>query len=114
MIKDMAKVCLQGDGLVSGTKTVASAGTAEQISSTTVPIQSVVIKAESDNTGIVYVGDSSVDSGDFPLSAGDAITLNVDDLTKVYLDVSVNGDGAHYIAETDSQIINRNSRRTTY
>lgn len=82
----------------SGQKTVATAGTAEALAASTT-VKSVVIKALYSNTGTVYVGDSSVSSTTgIELAAGDSVALEIDDLSKIYLDVSVSGEGVSYIA----------------
>ena len=53
---------------------IASAGTAQQISSENRPIISVTFQAHPDNTGNIYVGDSDVAAGrGAALSAGEAI-----------------------------------------
>jgi len=84
----------------NGRKVVASAGTAEALAATTA-IKSVVITAETDNTGIVVVGGSGVVASlstreGTPLNAGDSISIDIDDLAEVYLDSTVNGEGVTY------------------
>lgn len=79
-------------------KTVTTAGTAEALAASTA-VKSVVIRALLSNTGVIYVGDSSVSSSNgIELQAGDAITIEIDDLAKVYLDASVSGEGVSYLA----------------
>ncbi len=76
-----------------------NAGTAVQISSTSTPIKAISIKALSTNTGIVYVGDADVDSSNGrELEAGESIDIDIDNLTKVWIDVSVNGEGVSFAA----------------
>jgi len=83
----------------NGLKTVTTGGTAEALASTQALESGVQIKAESDNTGIVYVGGASVSAANgYYLLAGETVFLSVDDLATVYLDVSVNGDGATFLA----------------
>ena len=86
--------------LSNGQKTVTTSGTAEAlVGSSTLTESAVTVKALNGNTGIVYVGDSSVDSNNgYELSAGERISFEIDDLQKVYLDVSVNGEGVSWIA----------------
>ena len=49
----------------------------------------VVVKADAANAGIIYVGNSDVTAGDteatdgFPLSAGDSVTIDVDNPNKI-------------------------------
>lgn len=99
---EAASVQLSGStALVSGAKDVTTAGTAEALAASQA-VRSVVVRAKSANTGVVYVGTSTVDSTEgFPLAADEAITLNVNDLAAVYLDVATSGEGVHYIAEVD-------------
>ena len=74
-------------------KTVTTAGTAEQLASTST-IKSIAIKALASNTGIIYVGNSGVDSTNgYELEAGEGITLLIDDPSDIYIDSSVNGEG---------------------
>ena len=86
----------------SGRKTVTTAGTAERITSSAFSIQKIVITAETDNTGVIVVGDANVVASlstrqGIPLSAGQSITLLLSDLSKVWLDTTVNGDGVTYL-----------------
>lgn len=92
-----------GSSLSSGRKTVASAGTAEALSSTATAIREVIITAETDNTGYIVVGGSGVVAAlntrkGTPLAAGASVTLEVKDLGQVYLDTTVSGDGVTYTA----------------
>jgi hypothetical protein len=83
---------------VNGQKTVASAGTAEVLGSSTTTT-SIAIKALHGNGGMVYVGDSGVDSSNgFVLDAGDGIVMEVDNLADIYIDVDTNGEGVSYLA----------------
>jgi len=95
-------VSLSGSNtLVNGAKDVTTAGTAEALASSQA-VRSVVVRAKTANTGVVYVGDSSVAAANgFPLAADEAITLTVNDLAAVYLDVATSGEGVTYIAEAD-------------
>ena len=89
--------------IISATVTVATAGTPVQVSSTVLYSPSVVIQANTDNAGTVYVGDSLVDALSTPkigiaLLARSTITLNEDskgsdyiDLSKIYIDSGTNG-----------------------
>ncbi|MBK9272865.1 MAG: hypothetical protein IPM48_14875 [Saprospiraceae bacterium] len=85
--------------IINGQKTVSSAGTAEQLIATSTQVESVTIKALSGNTGSVYVGNNVVSSSNgFVLAAGEAISLDIDDLSLVYIDVGTNDDGVSWIA----------------
>jgi hypothetical protein len=61
----------------------------------------VVITALSGNTGVIVVGGSGVVASlstrsGTPLLAGDTVILDVDDLAKVYIDSTVNGEGVSF------------------
>jgi hypothetical protein len=92
-----------GSDLVSGRAVVTTAGTAVQLTTTPRTIREVVITAETDNTGIVVVGDSAVVAAvatrkGTPLSAGDSFTVEVSDLANVFIDATVSTDGVTYTA----------------
>lgn len=84
--------------------TVASAGTAEQIDSTQIPVTSIFIEASDTNTGNIYIGDSTVSSSDgIPLAAGQSLSLGSDMiprqadelyLSDLYIDADTNGNEA--------------------
>lgn len=79
-------------------KTVTTAGTAEKLSATALPIRRAVVCALSTNTGVVVVGGSGVIAAagtrNSPyLNAGDTIELGSVDLSAVYVDSTVNGEG---------------------
>lgn len=76
-----------------GAKDVTTAGTQVALAASTA-VKSVTVQAKAANTGSIYVGGSGVSSATgIALMAGDAITLEIDDLAKVYVDSSVNGEG---------------------
>lgn len=84
--------------IYNGHKTITTAGTQLALAASTT-VKSVSIKALSTNTGLAYIGNSTVSSTDgYELSAGEAIDLDVNNLASVYVDVSVNGEGVSYIA----------------
>lgn len=89
--------------VAEGRKTVAAGGTAEPLSTSTTRVTSVAITAETDNTGIIVVGGSAVVAAlatrkGTPLNAGDTLTLDIDQLSDIYIDTTVNGDGVTYLA----------------
>ena len=81
--------------LLSGSKTVASSATPEAVG-TSQRIRAVMIQAKSTNTGDVRVGNSN--SQDWRLDANDSVTIAVEDLADVYVDVDVNGEGVNFLA----------------
>jgi hypothetical protein len=93
--------------LLDGRKVVEVAGTRERLSTLTDETTSVVVYAETDNTGTIVVGDETVVASlstrrGVPLNAGDSVTVNVTQLPFIWLDATVSGDGATFIAEAVS------------
>ena len=93
-----ATVTLSGDGR----KVVASAGTAEAIGSGS--CTKVIIVAETDNTGCVVVGASTVVASaatrrGVPLFAGEKVEVNCTNLNQVYIDATVTGEGVTFLYE---------------
>lgn len=84
-----------------GRKTIASAGTREALAASTT-VKEVTITALAGNTGTVVVGGSTVVASastrrGVPLAAGASITLAIDDLADIYLDVTTSGEGVSYL-----------------
>lgn len=94
--------------LIDGRKVVAAAGTREALVASSTAVRSVTITAETDNTGVVVVGGSTVVAAQatrrgVPLNAGEDMVMSAREdavlyLTDVYLDVTVSGDGVTYAA----------------
>ena len=87
--------------ITSGRKTVGTAGTRETLVASSTRARRVEITAETDNTGVVVVGGSTVVAAQAsrvgtPLNPGDTMTIEIDDLQKIYLDSTVSGDGVTY------------------
>ena len=81
-------------GLAGGTKSVALAATPEALAASTA-IKAVVVQAQRTNTSFVSVGATGGEVFDlFPL---DSITLMIDDLSKVFVAVQVNGEGVNFL-----------------
>ena len=83
-----------------GRKTVATAGTREALS-TPVASRLVTVTALSTNTGVVVVGGSTVialqaSRRGVPLNAGDSYEFEIDNLSKVFLDVTISGEGVTF------------------
>lgn len=92
-----------GGSLIDGRQTVTSAGTRVQLSTTSTPILTVAIQAETDNTNPVTVGGATVVGAlatrrGIALSAGASVTLAVNNLTDIYIDSITNGEGVTYTA----------------
>jgi len=84
-----------------GRKVVATAGTRERLVASSTLAKYVTLTAETDNTGIVVVGDITCIAAlatrrGTPLNAGDSFSIPVDDLYDVYLDTTVSSDGVTY------------------
>lgn len=87
-------------GINHGVKTVTTAGTDVALSTSTACL-SVTIQAQTDNTGVIAVGGSGVDATvatgtGVLLEAGDAFTMDIDNLSDIYIDSTVNGEGVRY------------------
>lgn len=100
--------------LLDGRKVVTLAGTREPLTPevdgdppVTDETTSVVVYAETDNTGTIVVGDSTVIATlatrrGIPLAAGDSVTVNITQLPFIYIDATISGDGVSWIAEAVS------------
>jgi hypothetical protein len=96
--------------LASGRAVVAAGGTAAQISTSSKACLSVTVTALSTNTGIVVVGGSDVVAAagtrkGTALEKGQQVKWTseidgVDDLSQVYLDAVVNGEGVSFSYST--------------
>ena len=85
----------------TGRKTVTTGGTREALAGSSV-CKKVILTAETDNTGIIVVGGKDVVAAlatrqGIPLYAGDHMTIEVDNLSKINLDTTVNTDGVTFI-----------------
>lgn len=80
--------------------TVTTAGTPVPLSSGTLEVDSVTIKALSANTGIIKVQKSGSATGTdyFELSAKDSVSFNVTNLNSIYIDATVSGEGVTILA----------------
>lgn len=83
--------------LGNGVKNVTTAGTAVQLATTT-SSTTVTIRSKAANTGLIYVGTVSVSSSNgFQLSPSESVSLDIDNLSKIYIDAAVSGNGVTYI-----------------
>lgn len=93
------------------TKTVTTAGVREILGTSVTPVRSILITALSTNTGVVYVGGQDVSSTVYgkALRANEALDISVPqdawakgeaiNLSKIWLDVDVSGEGVSYLTE---------------
>ena len=84
--------------ILVGSKTVASAGTAEALTDRTILCSAVVIKAKVGNSNPVFVVDTATESKKFPMTAGDSITIPVNNPALISIDVTTNAEGVDWIA----------------
>ena len=82
--------------LLDGTATVVTAGNAVALAASTSCLR-VTVTALDSNTGFILVGSSGGQSN--KLFPGDSISIEIDDLAKVFVDAELNGEGVSYLAE---------------
>ncbi len=87
-------------GIASGRKVVSAAATAEAISGAQA-CKNVDITAETDNTGVIVVGGTTVVAAvgtrqGTPLNAGDSYSIDIDDLSDIFIDATVSGEGVSF------------------
>ena len=99
----MSELTRPAAGIAGGRTVVTTAGTAVQLTATQTSSLSLSITAETDNTGLIAVGDADVVAAAGTqtnalviLNAGDTISVDINNLTHIYLDSTVNGDGVAY------------------
>ena len=103
------RVLLGAGGLAIGSLTPPSifahgnrttnAGTAVALTAATTTCSSVLITAMVTNTGYVYIGGAAVSAANYGkrLASGAWVKIDIDDLAKVFFDVSVNGEGVTFL-----------------
>lgn len=89
--------------VVYNSATIGTSADALSSSSEEIPIgSSLLIKANKDNAGVVYIGDSNVGTGDgFPIDAGEEVRLKVDDVSTVYAIADNADEDLRWIIESD-------------
>lgn len=85
-----------------GVKSVTTAGTAVQLSSSSIPCRMVEVQARAGNTGKIAVGASTVvatagSERGIILQPGQSASFRVKDVSTLYLDASVSGEGVSYV-----------------
>ena len=87
---------------VSGTKTVTTAGSREQLTTGKTLINGIWVSADMGNTNPVVVGDENVvaaagfQRGVVLIPGNNSVFLAFDDLSRVYVDAITNGDKLCY------------------
>ncbi len=99
----MALLDNPGSSIDVGRQTVTTAGSPVKLSTDDTRIIEVAIQAETNNTGKIVVGDASVVAAvatrkGIALSASAAVTLNVSQLSQVWIDSEQDTDGVTYLA----------------
>jgi hypothetical protein len=98
-ISAMGAVVTVPSKTVTSGQSTTNAGTRKALANTSTPILAVVVEALKANTGLAFIGGSSVASGTgYQLQAGQAVALGVADLATVFFDVAVNGEGVAWLA----------------
>ena len=88
-------------GINDGNQVVAVAGTRVQLSIVSVTCKGVIIQSLSTNTGLIFIGGITVSNANgVELTAGESVSVDIDDLNKIYLDASVNGEGIKFTVVT--------------
>jgi len=87
-------------GLADGVKTVSTVGTDEALAAST-PAKLVIVQAQTDNTGLIAVGNAGVDATEATgtgiiLYAGDSVPIPCDNLNDIYIDATVATDGVRF------------------
>lgn len=81
-----------------GQKTVVTAGTRIAVHTSLLIYSGVSIKANSNNTGVLYIGGPSVTaSNGYVLRPGESIFIVINNPIAISVDSSVSGDGFSYI-----------------
>lgn len=80
----------------NGAKVVTTAGTAEALAGS-IACKKIILCAKDSNTGKIYYGGSGVSatSGAY-LYPGASVEINISNLSAVYIDSAVNGEGVQY------------------
>ena len=89
-------------GLSGGRKVNVTGGTRVQLSSTEAPCNAIIIQALRSNVGNVAVGGSDVSisvgsENGLVLAPGQTITLNVNNITRIWIDAANNTEGVNYL-----------------
>lgn len=84
--------------VVGGNKTVTTAGTRVQLSSSSLPCRWLIIVGKEANTDTIWVGGPSVANGTgIPLLALQSERLDINDVSNVWIDSEVNGEGVTFV-----------------
>ena len=90
-----------GTNIINGATVVTTAGTAVVLGNQT--ILSVTLKGSPNNVNNrMFIGTSSVTSANgFAINSGDALTIDTDNLSDIYINSQTSGDEIRYIGLTE-------------
>ncbi len=71
--------------LLSGIKTIAETNKAEQLTTTSQIITGMVVRANTTNTAVVYIGPPTVAATSYALEKGESLQFDVIDPARVYV-----------------------------
>ena len=95
---DIGDVEILGHSSITGGKNSTVGTSAERITASGTPCKHVDIMAHIDNTGIIYVGGSTVSNNTgIALYAGDVYSVDIDDVSDIYVIASVDGEDVAYV-----------------
>ena len=83
--------------VITGTKASTTPATPVRLVATNTTCASLCIKAKSTNAGTVKLGGTSATCL-FELGKGEAVTIDIDNVYDIYMDVTNSGDGVTFIA----------------
>lgn len=99
-------VTQEGTSISSGRKTVTTAGVPVKLTASATVAKRVEVSALESNTDMILVGGVNVVAGTandaggtragIPISAGQTLTIDIDDVSKIYIDAVVSGEGVSY------------------
>lgn len=97
---DLAVTSKYITGIGHGVTTVTTAGTDVALAGSTA-CKRVMVQAQTDNTGLIAVGGTGVDATvatgtGIILYPGDVVDFDIDNLSDIYIDSTVNGEGVRY------------------
>lgn len=85
------------DTIGGGQKTVTTAGSRVQLTTTDTPCRRIFFIGLQGMQGACYIGGSGVSSTNgVYIYAGQIVTIDIDNLNKIYLDADNNGGGVNY------------------
>lgn len=93
-----------GTSIVHNQKSVATPGTAVQLTTDATAVISVTISTLPANAGNVYVGTAGVQSGNGFILSEDTVTsltVDVDDVSDLYIDATTASDGVSWVGLVD-------------